>query len=165
MPKTWILVADSARARLFEAGRAGALSELGCYTNPEARAGTRGMTTDRPPTVNESLGSARHALEPHTSRREKVSGNFARALRDVLDRGHVLQRFDRLVLVAPARFLGSLHAAFGKHLKACIGAEIRRNFTHLTPAKLRAELPHDTQRPAARAAGAIPPAVSRRTLS
>src|SRR5689334_18089456 len=48
MSPTWILVADSARARLFEADGAGALNELACYANPEGRAGTRGLTTDRP---------------------------------------------------------------------------------------------------------------------
>lgn len=140
MTRTWILVADRARARLFESDRSGALSELGCYTNPEGRAGTRGMTSDRPPTVNESVGHARHALEPHTSPRAKVAANFARELREVLDRGHGMQRFERLVLVAPPRFLGDLHRAFGKALRACVSAEIRRDFTHLPPAKLQAQL-------------------------
>ena len=140
MARTWILVADSARARLFESDRSGALSELACYTNPEARAGTRGMGSDRPPTVNESMGQARHALEPHTSPRAKVAANFARALRDVLHTAHGVQRFERLVLVAPPRFLGDLHRAFDKALRACVSAEIRRDFTHLTPAKLQAQL-------------------------
>lgn len=141
MSTTWILVADSARARLFETGDGGALNELGCYTNPEARAGTRAMTTDRPPTVNESVGSARHSLEPHTSRREKVAGNFARSLREILEHAQNAQRFERLVLVAPARFLGDLHTSFGKHLRASVVAEIRRDFTHLDATNLRAELP------------------------
>jgi len=165
MNRTWILVADSARARVFERDRAGALIELGCYTNPEARDGTRGMTTDRPPTVNESMGFARHALEPHTSRREKVAATFARALREVLDRGHVEQRFDRLVLVAPARFLGDLHSAFGKHLRAAVVAEVRRDFTHLTPAKLTVQLAHVGLPAAVPAADAARHTAPRRNLA
>lgn len=157
MTTTWILVADSARARLFEADPIGGLRELECYANPEARAGTRGMTTDRPPTVNESVGSARHALEPHTSRRAKVAANFARTLRDVLEPALGTRRFHRLVLVAPARFLGDLHAAFGKPLRACVAAEVRRDFTHLSASELRSRLPAA----ALRAPGEIRRAVAR----
>jgi len=143
---TWILVADSARARLFEKDPAGALNELGCYTNPEARSATRGLTTDRLPTVNESVGAARHAIEPHTSRRAKAAGSFARSLREILVQGDHTRRFERLVLVAPPRFLGDLHTAFDKRLRARVVAEIRRDFTHLTAAKLRMELPVEALR-------------------
>jgi protein required for attachment to host cells len=140
MNATWILVADSARARLFEADGAGALNELACYTNPEGRAGTRGLTTDRPPTVNESVGFARHAIEPHTSPRAKASNSFARLLREVLDQGQHMRRFEQLVLVAPPRFLGALHTTFGKRLRECVVAEIPNDFTQLSPAKLHAQL-------------------------
>jgi len=141
MTVTWILVADSARARLFETDGSGELNELGCYTNPEGRAGARGLTTDRPPTVNESVGSARHAHEPHTSRREKIADNFARTLREILDQGQHSRRFERLVLVATPRFLGALHTTFGKQLRDCVVAEVRRDFTQLAPEKLSAQLP------------------------
>jgi len=141
MNATWILVADSARARLFEADKAGALTELGCYTNAESRAGTRGLTTDRAPTVNESVGSARHSIEPHTSPREKAAGLFARSLREVLDQGQHANRFARLVLVAPPRFLGALHTAFGKLLRDSVVAEVRRDFTQMSPGTIQARLP------------------------
>ena len=139
MNTTWILVADSARARLFEADEAGAFNELGCYTNAEARSGTRGQTTDRPPTVNESVGSARHALQPHTSAQEKAAGNFARELREVLDHARSNHRFTRLVLIAPSRFLGTLHTTFGKQLHDCIVAEFQRDLTKVTPAEIRSQ--------------------------
>jgi len=139
MNTTWILVADSARARLFEADEAGAFKELGCYTNADARNGTRGQTTDRPPTVNESVGSARHAIEPHTSARAKAAGSFARELREMLDHGCSNHRFTRLVLIAPPRFLGILHASFGKQLQDCIVAEFQRDLTKLTPAEIRSQ--------------------------
>ena len=138
---TWVLVADSARARLFEGAHDGTLSEVGCYTNAESRNGARGLTTDRAPTVNESVGSARHALEPHTNPRDKAAGVFARSLRDVLDRGRLTNRFDHLVLIAPARFLGALHTAFDKHLRASVVTEIRRDLTQLSTAGIRSRLP------------------------
>lgn len=140
MQATWVLVADAARARLFEA-ETGTLNELGCYVDADSRGGARGLATGRPPTVNESMGSARHSIEPHTSPREKAAARFARSLREVLEQGQHAQRFARLVLVAPPRFLGALHAAFGRPLRDCVIAEIRRDFTQLAPENIHARLP------------------------
>jgi protein required for attachment to host cells len=142
MTTTWILVADGARARLFESAVAdGALTEVGCYANPEGRAGARRLTTDRPPTVNESVGPARHAIEPHTTAREKVTDRFAKNLSDVLSRGRCERRYARLILVAPPRFLGALHDHFDKPLRDTVVGEVRRNLTALPAAEIRARLP------------------------
>src|SRR5215471_15383407 len=110
MASTWILVADAARARLFEpAPTDGRLVEIECFINPEGRAGARRTTTHRPPTVNESVGTARHAIEPHMTPREKTASRFAHTLSVALERGRARCRYERLVLVAPPRFLGALH--------------------------------------------------------
>ncbi|HEX6834056.1 MAG TPA: host attachment protein [Rudaea sp.] len=140
MATTWILVADSARARLFEIQAVDVLSELRCYANAQRRAGNRGESSDRAPTVNESVGQARHALEPHTDARQKSADVFARSLRDELDHGRTAHHFQRLVLIAPPRFLGALHAAFDKPLRDTVVAEIRRDFTRMSPNHIRAAL-------------------------
>ena len=142
MKTTWVLVADGARARLFETAPVErALTELDCYANPEGRAGTRGTTTERPPTVNESVGPARHSIEPHTTQREKVADRFAKSLRDVLERGRNEHRYEQLVLIAPPRFLGRLHANFSKELRNTLAGEIRRDFTELAADQICARLP------------------------
>ena len=87
---TWILVADRGRARVFEAGEDDRLNEVACFVDPDARAGESGLTTDRPPTVNESMGFARHSIEPHTPLRDKISARFARLLCDALEAGRAL---------------------------------------------------------------------------
>ena len=142
MKNTWILVADSGRARLFEAGAADArFTEIEDFANPEGRAGARGISRDRLPTVNESANSARHAIEPHTTPSEKVTDRFASELGGVLERGRVQNRFDRLILVAPARFLGALRAHLDAPLRNCVSGEIRRNLTQLPIEQIRARLP------------------------
>ena len=42
---------------------------------------------------------------------------------------------------SPPRFLGALHAAFGRPLRDCVIAEIRRDFTQLAPENIHARLP------------------------
>lgn len=137
---TWFLVADRARARILEAGDDHALSEVACFVEPAARAGEAALTRDRPPTVNESVGRARHSIEPHTPLRDKISARFARALCDALEAGHEEGRFDKLVLVAPPRFLGALHAELGKSLCACVVREVRHDLTALAGHELRDRL-------------------------
>jgi protein required for attachment to host cells len=142
MNTTWLLVADGARARLFEvAAPSPALTELGCYTNPDERAGARAMTSEHLPTVNESVGPARHSIEPHTTPREKVIDRFARSLGDVLERGHNEHRYGRLILVAPPKFLGALHKVLNKTVRNAVGLEIKHDFTALRADEILARLP------------------------
>ena len=80
MADTWVLVADSARARVFEVTREDpTLREIAVFTNPEGRIAPRELRHDRLPRVNESMGHARHAIEPHTSLKRKSTDRFVRA--------------------------------------------------------------------------------------
>src|SRR5690242_7007263 len=64
MNKTWVLVADSEKARVFEFDRRKEpWKETACFVNPDA---VHGPTSERPPRVQESVGGARHAIEAHT---------------------------------------------------------------------------------------------------
>lgn len=140
-PSTWILVADTGRARLF-ALRDGTLNlvEIACLVNPEGRVGERGLGTDRAPTVNESVGSARHSIEAHTSVHDKISHDFARQLAEQLERGRNQRRFGRLILVAPPKFLGALHESLGPALRASVVAELNKDLTALAVAQLQERL-------------------------
>jgi len=139
---TWILVADGARARLFEAVSSdNALNELACFANPGGRSHGRDFTTARAPTVNESVGATRHSIEPHTTLREKTTERFARTIKDELERARNDHRYARLVIVAPPRFLGALHGTFPKPLRDCVVAEVKRNLTALRSSDIRAHLP------------------------
>ncbi|HSN01280.1 MAG TPA: host attachment protein [Rudaea sp.] len=142
MADTWVLVADSARARLFEVARDDpALKEVAAFTNPEGRIAQRELRHDRLPRVNESMGRSRHAIEPHTTPRQKSTDRFVRTLRDELERGRAARDYKNLVLVAAPRFMGALHGALDEALQRCVVAEVRRNLTLMQPAKIRAHLP------------------------
>jgi protein required for attachment to host cells len=142
----WVLVADRGRARIFEIGTDESLTEVACFSNPEGRAAGRELTRDRPPTVNESVGSARHRIEPHTTLHDKVSARFARTLCDALDRGHAQGRFEALMLIAPPRFLGDLHAALGKALRGRVVDEIRHDLTELPVQELQERIARQPRR-------------------
>jgi protein required for attachment to host cells len=143
MSITWIMVADGSRARLFENARRGEpLHQLDSFDNPAARMSGRRFTTGRPPTVNESVGPARHSIEPHTTLHDKHATRFAKALATTLENGRTAHRFQRLILVAPAKFLGALHECCDKPLRDCVAGEIGRDLVTLGPTQLHERIAH-----------------------
>lgn len=139
--KTWILVANSARARLFEAGKSdGALHELADFADASARQPGSASTQDRRPRVQESHGQARHAIEPHTSPEEKAAQEFAHALADMLNHGRVEHDFQRLVLVAAPRFLGHLREALNEEVGKLVVRSVDQDQTRASPEDIQALL-------------------------
>lgn len=140
MPATWILVADSARARLFSLDEEHGLGEIQTFVNVEGRLPAQALQRDRPPRTHDRFGDGRHAIEPHTPTHDKSLTRFAGLLQSTLERGRVEHRFDSLVLIAPPHFLGVLNTALGKHLRACLTLEIGKDMTREAPAAIGAKL-------------------------
>lgn len=141
MHNTWILVADAARARLFDwSQRDAELLEIADYANPEGRSPGQHPVHGRLPRTQESVGSAHHAIEPRTTLREKHAQQFALMLGKVLLRGRLEERYDRLVLMAPPRFMGILRSSLDEQTLDCVSDEVCRDLVTRSPAELRARL-------------------------
>ncbi|OOG63483.1 hypothetical protein B0E46_10895 [Rhodanobacter sp. B04] len=142
MSKTWLLVADAAKARLFEIPRKGAdLAEIACFANPNARSPGQHPEHGRSGRTHESANSAHHAIEPHTSLREKHAMQFADQLRDAIQQGRIENQYDQLVLMAPPRFLGMLRDRLDDQTRKRVVAEVGSDLLALSPNELRAHLP------------------------
>jgi len=138
MLTTWILVSDAARGRLFEAsGTPAVWTELACYSNPDLRGlpgqGGSGRTVPR---TQESVGSARHAIEPRTTRRDKSTKAFAHLIASELMEAHAHHRYERLFLVAPPHFLGALREQLGDLDAASVAGELGSDLASLSKAEL-----------------------------
>lgn len=139
MQTTWILVADRVRARLFASAADGrAFTEIEDFINPEGRKPELAYAHDRPPRVMESVGGAHHAIEPHTSADQKVADRFARELNDMLERGRVEHRYERLILAAPPHFLGTLQNSLDKHVLSCVVAHLDKDLTAMSVDEIQA---------------------------
>jgi len=138
MLTTWILVSDAARARLFEASDTPSTwTELSCYSNPDLRGlpsqGGSGRTVPR---TQESNGSARHVIEPHTTSRDKSTKAFARLIVAELLQAHANHRYERLFLVAPPHFLGVLREQLGDPDAAGVAGELGSDLAGLSKGEL-----------------------------
>ena len=113
MSKAWILVAHEAGARVFESlGPGKGIQLVEEIEHPEGRERDGDLDADRPGrSFRKNSGDPRRAsMSRSESPHERVVASFARDLAERLRHGRVENRFQRLVLVAPPRFLGVLRS-------------------------------------------------------
>ena len=136
--RTWIVLADAATARVYEAdGHAWKLiTEL---AHPAARAKESELGRDKPGRVRQSTRS-RAAMERPTPRRKVEVERFARQIVSALDEGLVRNAHDRLVLAAPREFVGVLRGLLPGRVEERIAATVEKDYLHLDPPEARERL-------------------------
>ena len=142
MSKIWVLVADSARARLFHAdGSAGPLLEQTDLLMPGSRLKESELVGDRPGRAFDSGGKGRHGMEPSTTAKEMESHRFAVQIAELLQKEQLTGAFNRLVLVAPPGFLGELRGALSDGVRALISEEVGKDLVQFDINSIREHLP------------------------
>lgn len=132
--RTWIVIADAARAKIFVQEKNGAplvALDKGEFYNRDSSHHTRDLGSDRPARSQESVGSARHAIEPKHDPRRLAAAEFAEDVADYLEQSAVSKRYDRLVIVAPPHMLSDLRKALGNHAEPLVVAEINKDLTKI----------------------------------
>ena len=139
---TWVLIADSSRALLYNVAQKGKPWTLVKECKHSAsRVTGGGLTTDQPGRTHGSDGgSARSAMESKTSPKEIEFEHFAHELAGVLHDGHGQQAYGRIVLVAPPHFLGLLRKAINDTVSKLIGATLDKDYLHLREKEIHQHL-------------------------
>ncbi|MEO1241857.1 MAG: host attachment protein [Pseudomonadota bacterium] len=104
--KTWFMIADGTKARLFEsAGWRQGWKLLDEWDDAAARAPSRELGDNKPTRGVKSGSGARFAIDP-SSEHDKAEDSFIRERADFLNDAANGERFDQLVLTAPPAALG-----------------------------------------------------------
>jgi protein required for attachment to host cells len=90
--------------------------------------------------MSKSHGARHTAVEPQTTPKEAEAERFAQHLASYLEHAIAERQFDYLVLVAPPRFLGTLHAALGRQAAKHLRTTINKDYSTLAAAELRERL-------------------------
>lgn len=142
MSRIWVLVASHGRARLFESdNRVGPLREIASFAHPQARLHERDLVSDAPGRSFDRRGEGRHAHGERRTAKRQEAARFAKELAAALERGRVDKRYDKLYVVAEARFLGQLRECLDEATRDLIAGEIDRNVVTGTPEAVREQLP------------------------
>ncbi len=139
MGQTWILVAHEAGARLFaNDGIGNGLALVESIDHPEGRARDRDIDSDRPGrSFHKNSGDPRRAsMGQSESPHDRVVSDFSRELADKLRHARVQNQFDRLVLVAPPRFLGLLRSALDGPTSQLVIGSIHKDLATSNEAEL-----------------------------
>lgn len=139
MGNTWIVVADSARARIFDGGRYGReLNEIEGFAHPESRLHEGDLRTGESGSRQQRMAMARSASGPTTPAHDKHTEGFARDIARYLDTARHRGRFDRLIVAAAPAFLGELRDHLDTMTRECISREINKNLTQHAPEEIQA---------------------------
>jgi len=142
MANFWVLVADSARARIFNAETASAaLDEIKDISHTEARLHERDLTSDLPGKNSNHSGKGHHAMDSETSAKKYEAAEFAKIISKDLEKARTQNAFKYLVVVAAPAFLGLLRDAFSGEMTKMITLQVDKNLTQQKPEDIRDHLP------------------------
>lgn len=139
--RSWIVVADGAHARILENNGPGkGLTPLTAEEANRKPKPSREIDADRPGRSHDRMGPGRHAMEPPSDAHRTEKRRFAENLAQRLNTAILQKRYDRLILVAPAKTLGDLRQALSKEAAACVQGELAKDLTPIADRDLAAHL-------------------------
>lgn len=123
MQTTWIVAADSTRARIFEVDAELHLKEIEDLSNPAGRAANREL--DKQPYGRFSAKGQfqSHTDEPDVSAVKHENERFSKYVGEYLDKARNEHRYDRLCVFAAPEFLGMMRQNFSSEVRKMVDSE------------------------------------------
>ena len=134
MRTTWIVAADSARARIFEVeGVDTNFHELRDFVNEAGRERDQDLLSDAKSLFHDKGGrtQAPHTGEPHVDAVLHETELYAKQVCDYLEQARVEHRYDGLFLIAFPKFLGLLRENLSKEAQRLIENEVPKEISAL----------------------------------
>ena len=142
MSTIWILVANAARARLYEnTGIGKGLKLLSELDHPESRMKGSELVSDRAgyvPGVGNGHASRQQATDPKQNEAE----HFALEIARTLEHGRGQNKYERLILVAGSPFLGILKARLSDQVSTLTSDTLDKDYTAATDREIGKYLEH-----------------------
>ncbi len=137
----WVVVANASRAQVFAADILFAtLESVEDRIHPSSRMRDQELVSSAPGRSYASPGGQPTALDRHTDPHEVEVERFAREVADLLDHGRKTDRYERLVLVAPPKFLGLLRDAIDADTARAVVGSIARDWSASKPAAVAVQV-------------------------
>ena len=134
MQTTWIVAADSVRARIFEVeGVDTNFHELRDFVNEAGREQDRDLLSDEKGLFHDKGGRAHapHTGEPRVDPVGHETELYAKQVCDYLEQARVEHRYDGLFLIAFPKFLGLLRQNLSKEAQQLIKNEVPKEISAL----------------------------------
>lgn len=130
MSVTWVVAADSSRARIFSLeSRIEPMSELVDMVHAEGRLQDQDALSDRQGGIagGHGEGGGGHSFESPTDGKHHEAEVFAKQIADKLEQGRLAHDYHKLILIAPPAFLGVLRQVLNQHIQDLVCASLDKN--------------------------------------
>jgi len=139
MSQTWVVVAESSRAKIFELDQEDrSLTELVGFAHTPSRAHANQLNTDMP-------GHSRHGKSSHQlgqeGRKHQQSAQFARTIGDHLESARHKHQFNKLIVMSPPAFLGELRKTMTHETNKSVISEVDKNLVRHNIDDIQAHIP------------------------
>ncbi len=142
MSTTWILVANAARARLYEnTGIGKGLKLLSELDHPESRMKGSELVSDRAGYV-QGVGNGHASRQQATDPKQNEAEHFALEIARNLEHGRGQNKYERLILVAGSPFLGILKARLPDQISSLISDTLDKDYTSANEREIGKHLEH-----------------------
>jgi protein required for attachment to host cells len=143
MAKTWVVVAESSRARIFSLEKVkGPMDEILTLDNPDSRAHEQELTSDLPGRAFDSNGQGRHAIGTSVEPKQQETIVFAKQIAEHLDTHRKSGDYQKLVIFAAPAFLGLLRENMSDPTNRLVVHESNKNLAQLSVDKIREHIPY-----------------------
>jgi len=140
MSTTWVLVAESSRAKIYSTNDSiDTLEEIVDLSHSESRLHEQKLTTDLPGS-QAGGGSSHHKVEDRTDVKDQESLHFAKQIEEKLEKGWNQGEFSRLVVASAPAFLGILRKTMSPNVSKAVVREIDKNLTQFTSDEIKSHL-------------------------
>ncbi|MEN3292218.1 MAG: hypothetical protein V7642_1471 [Burkholderiales bacterium] len=131
MERTWIVAADSSRARIFEAEGAGNnFHEIQDFVNEAGRERHQDLRTDaKGRFYGKGERDQAHTAEPDIDAPVHETELFAKKVCEYLDKARVENKYDELFVVAFSKFLGLMRDSLSKETQKIIKREMTKDIS------------------------------------
>jgi len=129
-PKSWIITANSAFARIFAQDASGKWEEINSIEHEESRLKNSDLVTDKEGTSFDRMGPGRTHMDRKTSPKEHEVDVFVHELATYLRLASQLGKFAKLHIVAAPAFLGKLRAELHQEVATKLGGQISKDLVH-----------------------------------
>lgn len=152
MEKTWVLIANAARAKCFERhGPDHSLTELIDFVHPHVPPSEKTGKGNLTGAAGKGHGRTAHAgtqFEPHTEVHAKERAIFSRQIADYINDGVAKQRCTSLVLIATGPMLGELRSRLNGVSEKLVRTSVVSDLTSYVGPELKRRVDSALQLPA-----------------
>lgn len=140
MTTTWILVANASSASLYmNSGPKRGLEKIREYEHAASREKASDLVSDRPGHYK-SAGNGHGAYVPCSDPKQNEAQQFAMKLTRELEQGRTANEFQRLIIVAPAQFMGLINNNSSPVLKGLVSDHFEKDYTKIDAKTLAGHL-------------------------